>query len=92
MATVRLTRHLHTFFPNLGEGPLTLEAHTVAELVAALDRLAPGVAFYLCDELGRMRPHVNIFIGDERIRDRRTLTDPLAPTSEVTILQALSGG
>lgn len=94
MAKVRLTRHLHTFFPQLQRdgGPLEIDAATVAELVAALERMAPGVAFYLCDELGRMRPHVNIFIGDERIRDRRQLSDPLTATSEVTILQALSGG
>lgn len=94
MAKVRLTRHLHTFFPQLrrDDGPLEIDATTVSELVQSLDRMAPGVAFYLCDELGRVRPHVNIFIGDERIRDRRGLSDPLTATSEVTILQALSGG
>ncbi|HRE90008.1 MAG TPA: MoaD/ThiS family protein [Myxococcota bacterium] len=94
MAKVRLTRHLQTFFPQLRieDGPLEIDATSVQELVQSLDRMAPGVAFYLCDELGRMRPHVNIFIGDERIRDRRQLSDPLTATSEVTILQALSGG
>lgn len=98
MASVRFTRHLFVFFPTLqaalaqGQQHLTIEATTVAELVAALDRMAPGLAFYLCDELGRLRPHVNIFVGDERVRDRRSLSDPLAPQSEVTILQALSGG
>ncbi len=92
MATVRFTRHLTTFFPQLDIGPMSVPASTVAALVQELERLAPGLAFYLCDELGRLRPHVNIFIGDERVRDRKNLSDPLQPQSEVTILQALSGG
>lgn len=93
MPSVRLTRHLISFFPQLGSHePLVIDATTVAEVVAALDRLAPGLAFYLCDERGRLRPHVNIFIGDERVRDRVRLLEPLTPDSEVTILQALSGG
>jgi sulfur-carrier protein len=93
MPTVRLTRHLYAYFPQLeAHAPLTLEAHTVAELVAALERLAPGIAFYLCDERGRLRPHVNVFIGAERVRDRSGLSDPLPPGAEVSVLQALSGG
>lgn len=91
MATVRFTRHLFTFFPQL-DGVLRVDADTVAELVRALDALAPGLAFYLCDELGRLRPHVNVFVGEDRVRDRMRLSDRLTPDSEVTILQALSGG
>jgi hypothetical protein len=54
--------------------------------------MAPGFAFYVCDETGRLRQHVNIFVGDERIKDRGTLGDTLAPDARVSILQALSGG
>lgn len=92
MATVKLTRHLYTFFPALVGQDLQVEASTVAELLRELDKLAPGLAFYICDERGRLRTHVNIFIGDERIVDRRALSDQLLPDSRVSILQALSGG
>lgn len=92
MPTVELTRHLHTFFPQLEAQPLEVEATTIAEVVQALEAIAPGVAFYICDERGRLRTHVNIFIGEERIRDRARLSDPVEPDSRVFILQALSGG
>lgn len=92
MAKVVLTRHLFSFFPALEGSDLELPAASVAGLVDELERMAPGLAFYLCDELGRLRPHVNIFIGQERIRDRRRLSDPLAADAEVFIMQALSGG
>ena len=92
MATVELTRHLFQFFPALEGRSITLEAKTVAEAVQAMERLAPGFAFYVCDERGRLRQHVNIFIGNERVNDRATLSDAVAPDARILILQALSGG
>lgn len=92
VAQVELTQHLLTLFPRLAGGPLHVDAATVAELVAALDGLAPGVAFYICDERGRLRRHVNIFVDGEMLVDRQRLGDRLAPDTRVFIAQALSGG
>ncbi len=92
MATVALTGHLRAFFPALGGEALRIDAASVAELVQAIERLAPGFAFYVCDEAGRLRPHVNIFVDQQRISDRARLSDPVGVDAEVFILQALSGG
>jgi len=92
MPRVELTRHLFAFFPHLTHRDLEVEASTVREAIAALERLAPGIAFYICDERGSLRPHVNVFIGDERVVDRKGLTDRLRPNDRLFILQALSGG
>jgi sulfur-carrier protein len=92
MATVELTRHLYRFFPQLEGKEIVVPATTVAEVLAEMEKLAPGFAFYVCDERGRLRVHVNIFVGDERVVDRVRLSDPVAPDARVFILQALSGG
>lgn len=92
MVSVHLTPHLYTFFPQLQGKEITVEASTVSEVVQALERTAPGIGFYICDERGRLRAHVNVFVDKQMIRDRRTLSDPVEPSSEVHILQALSGG
>jgi sulfur-carrier protein len=92
MPSVHLTRHLFTFFPQLEGQDITVEASTVGEVVQALERLAPGIGFYICDERGRLRTHVNIFVGKQMIRDRKGLTDAVTASDEVHILQALSGG
>lgn len=92
MAKVELTKHLFTFFPDLEGQDIVVEAATVAEVVQAMEKLAPGFAFYVCDERGRLRQHVNIFVGEERVVDRRGLTDRVEPDSRVYIMQALSGG
>ena len=92
MATVQLTRHLYQFFPALEGRELVVQAATVADVVRAMEEIAPGFAFYVCDERGRLRTHVNIFVGEERVADRGRLSDPVAPDSRVFIMQALSGG
>jgi hypothetical protein len=92
MAQVEFTRHLPTLFPQLQASPLSLDAATLAEVVDGLDRIAPGIAFYICDERGRLRPHVNIFVDNEMLMDRKALSDALTPSSRVFIAQALSGG
>jgi molybdopterin synthase sulfur carrier subunit len=92
MPRVELTKHLFQFFPQLAGKDLVVDGQTVAEVVSALDVLAPGIAFYVCDERGRLRQHVNVFIDEAPIIDRRELSDRLEPGSRVFIIQALSGG
>ncbi len=92
MIRVSVTPHLFTFFPDLREREIAVEAATVRELVDELDQLAPGLGFYLCDETGALRTHVNLFLGDERLIDRVLLSDRLKPGMHVTVVQALSGG
>ena len=92
MPKVELTRHLYQFFPALEGQELRVEAATVAEVVREVERLAPGFAFYICDEVGRLRRHVNIFVEQAPISDRARLSDPTSPSSRVFIMQALSGG
>jgi sulfur-carrier protein len=65
------------------------EGSTVADLLADLERNHPGIRFRIVDEQGRLRQHVKIFLDDEAIRD---LMASLDGVSEVTIMQALSGG
>ena len=92
MVQVKLTRHLFAYFPQLDGQLLEVEATDVAGVVRALEARAPGIGFYICDERGRLRPHVNVFIGNTIIRDRRTLSDAVADGDKISILQALSGG
>jgi molybdopterin converting factor small subunit len=92
MVQVQLTRHLFAYFPQLEGQAIEVEAADVAGVVRALEARAPGIGFYLCDERGRLRPHVNVFIGNTLIRDRRNLSDTVNAGDKVSVLQALSGG
>ncbi len=65
------------------------EGATLFELLADLDRRYPGIRFRMIDEQDALRPHMRIFVNRTKIRD---LELSLAPSDEVHILQALSGG
>lgn len=47
---------------------------------------------YILDDQGHLRPNVVIFIDSLRLKNSKQLDDVLSVTSEVHILQALSGG
>ena len=62
---------------------------TLAELTLDLDRRYPGIRFRMIDEQDSLRPHVLFFVNGEQVLD---LARALAPSDEVQIVQALSGG
>jgi len=68
---------------------IEIDASTVGEAMSALDRRFPGLSFRVIDEQGRVRPHMNVFLGEEKVFD---LATPLAPGNEIYIVGALSGG
>jgi hypothetical protein len=90
MASVAYTSHLARFFPGLSDE--RVDGATVADIVRELDRRHPGLASYLVDERGRLRQHVNIFVGESSVRDRERLSDGVASDARLFIAQALSGG
>ena len=62
---------------------------TLADLLVDLDRQYKGIRFRMVDEQDRIRRHIRIFVNGEQVHD---LTQPLAASDEVVIVQALSGG
>ena len=62
---------------------------TLAEVLADLDRIYPGIRFRMIDEQNCIRPHIRFFVAGAQARD---LGQALAPNDELLIVQALSGG
>ncbi len=62
---------------------------------AVLDRVFadnPRLRGYVVDETGALRLHMLIFVDGQQIVDREKLSDPVRSTSEVYVMQSLSGG
>jgi hypothetical protein len=87
---VQFTRHLRVHFPDLAERAVA--PGSLREVLGQLEQAHPGLAGYLLNEQGALRPHVNIFINDELLRDRARLSDRVAEGDRVFVMQALSGG
>jgi hypothetical protein len=77
-------------FPDIRN--IEVDGATLSEVVAALDRRWPGLSDYLVDDRGALRPHVNLFVNEELLRDRNALSDAVGPDDRIHVMQALSGG
>lgn len=90
MPTVKFTSNLKRFYPDLA--PLEVQGETVAEILSEVENRYAGLKDYIVDENGQLRKHVNIFIGNDMIKDRLTLKDELTIKDELYVMQAISGG
>lgn len=67
-------------------------AGTVAQALAALFRLHPGLRDRVTTERGEIRPHVHVFVDGEEIGHGEGLETAVRDGAEIVILPAVSGG
>ncbi len=65
---------------------------TVREVLDAVFANNPRARSYVLDDQAALRRHMSIFVDGQLIRDRTTLSDPVAGASTISVFQALSGG
>ena len=75
-----------------GQGEVQGEGQSVAALLKDLEQRFPGIQERICDQDGKLRRFVNVFVNEEDIRflqgDQTTLKDG----DEVAIIPAIAGG
>ena len=74
------------------EASVELEATSVDGLIEALDSRYPGLKGRLCDEAGKLRRFLNVYVNSEDIRFLENQTTPLKDGDEVSIVPAVAGG
>ena len=89
MPRVSFTSHLRR---HLSCEALDADGETVAAALEDVFRRLPQLRGYLLDDQGQVRQHVMIFIDNQPLGDRQSLSDRLQPESQVFVMQALSGG
>ncbi|MCP2342317.1 ubiquitin-like small modifier protein 1 [Actinomadura rupiterrae] len=91
--TVRLPGALRDIAGAPAAVPLDLPpGATVGDALAALAGALPAVGRRVRDETGALRPHVNVFVGSDNIRDLAGTATPLDDGAELHVLPAVSGG
>jgi sulfur-carrier protein len=58
----------------------------------ALRALPEGARDRVLDERGHVRPHVNVFVGPDNVKDTGGLSTRLAEGAELHVIAAVSGG
>ena len=65
---------------------------TIASAIEDLESKFPGIKERLCDEQGRVRRFVNIYVNGDDIRFLNSLETPVKEGDEVSIVPAIAGG
>jgi sulfur-carrier protein len=89
MARVTFTTNLrrHVDCP-IVEAPGSTVREVLDIVFASNDRLRT----YVLDDQAALRKHMTILVDGQRLRDIEKLSDAVMPTTQIYVLQALSGG
>lgn len=88
--SVQIPRELRSLCD--GSATLALSAASVREVLDELERRHPPIHRSICDETGRLRRHINLFVNSSHMRERNGLETVLETGDVITILPAVSGG
>ena len=75
-----------------GKGEVPVQAASIRELIEKHEHDSPGIKDRICDESGKVRRFVNVYVNNEDIRFLDDLDTPVQPTDEVSIIPAVAGG
>jgi molybdopterin synthase sulfur carrier subunit len=89
-ARVRIPTPLRRFTGGAEE--ISAGGATVAAIVDDLEHNHPGLKERLCDEAGKVRRFVNIFVNGDDIRFLNNLETTIKDGDEVSIVPAIAGG
>ena len=90
MATVIIPTPLRKFTNNTSK--LQVKGSTVSECIIELTTNFPDLKRHLLDDKGQIRSFVNIFLGDNDIRDLQQEQTLIKENEVLSIIPAIAGG
>jgi len=90
MATIIIPTPLRKFTNNTAR--LNIQAKDVKGVVNELTFNFPDLKKHLLDEQGNIRSFVNVFVGDEDIRNLQQEQTPIKEETVISIVPAIAGG
>ncbi|MBT7781414.1 MAG: molybdopterin synthase sulfur carrier subunit [Anaerolineae bacterium] len=75
-----------------GEKDISVEGKTVNAALDSLLSIYPDLKKSIYNEYGQLRAFVNLFLGEEHIRDLEGLDTPLTEKDLLLIIPSIAGG
>jgi molybdopterin synthase sulfur carrier subunit len=90
MVSVRVPTPLRKF--TNGQDEVSAQGNTVRALVDDLENHFPGIKERICDEGGKIRRFVNVYVNGDDIRFLQNLETSLKEGDSISIVPAIAGG
>lgn len=75
-----------------GLSEIMIDCSDINGLISELDKEFPSLKERICDEDGKLRRFVNVYVNEEDIRFLNGSDTPLNDGDEVSIVPAIAGG
>jgi molybdopterin converting factor small subunit len=75
-----------------GQSEITVSGLTVSDVLTDLTVRYPDIRQHILKENGDLRPFVNLFKGEENVRNLQGLATPLSANDRLRIIPSIAGG
>ncbi len=75
-----------------GADEVNAQGNNIRALVDDLERKFPGIKERICDETGKIRRFVNVYVNGDDIRFLQNLETSLKEGDSISIVPAIAGG
>lgn len=90
MPIIKIPTPLRSYTANQSE--VTVQGQTAAEAMQSLVEQYPALHPHLFNPEGKLRPYVNLFLGEDNLRDLQGLETPLKETDQLRLIPSIAGG
>jgi len=75
-----------------GKASVEVSGATVGETLADLAGRYPDLKRHLYEDDGRLRPFINVYLGEDNVKALEGLDTPVADGAELMLVPAIAGG
>jgi len=90
MPVLRIPTPLRTYTG--GQNEINLRGQTVSEAMSDLVVQHPSLQKHLFNGEGSLRPFINLFLGEENIKDLQGMETPLQDDDRLLLIPSIAGG
>jgi molybdopterin converting factor small subunit len=90
MPVLRIPTPLRTY--TNGQSEVTVNGSNISEALTDLTHQYPAIKPHLFNEGGELRPFVNLFVGENNIKDLQGVNTPIRDGEKLMLIPSIAGG
>jgi len=90
MTTLRIPTPLRAY--TSGKGEVQVTGAKISEALTDLTNQFPAIKPHIFNEGGELRPFVNLFVGENNIKDLQGVDTPIKDGEKIMLIPSIAGG
>ena len=90
MPILRIPTPLRTYTD--GKSEVNVSGSNVSDVLTDLTKQYPALKPHLFNEGGELRPFVNLFVGENNIKDLQGVNTPIKDSEKIMLIPSIAGG